>query len=60
MDSENCWEAACGGLETPFQYRGKTYLYMWNRMTGQHAHYCQTDDVFLNKEEWVSLVNGSN
>lgn len=49
------WIAACGGTETPFTGRdGKTYLYMWNSLSGEaseHAYYCQEDDLFLDYEE---------
>lgn len=51
------WVPACGGTERPFQMKGKTYLYMWNVSTCEHAHYCVTDDVFLSTSEWLSLLN---
>lgn len=53
------WKPACGGTEQPFQLNGRIYLYMYNSLTGEHAHYCQTTDLFLNKEEWVALLQGS-
>lgn len=51
------WVPACSGTETPFMFRGKKYLYMWNPFEGNHAHYCMTDDVFFDKDQWVNLVN---
>lgn len=54
------WQPACGGTELPFQKDGKTYLYMWNPLTGQHAHYCETDDVFLSAAEASETIYGAN
>lgn len=51
------WVAACGGTEQPFNYRGKSYLYMWNNATGEHKYYCRTDDLFLADEEAEKLFN---
>ena len=45
--TQEIWVVACGGTETPFTYNGKTYLYMWNPATGEHAYYCETDDLFV-------------
>jgi len=49
-DDAYAWQPACGGLELPFDYDGKTYLYMWNTETGEHSYYCMTDDVFVGEE----------
>lgn len=40
------WRPACGGLEKPFTWGDKEYLYMYNHATGEHAYYNATDDVF--------------
>ena len=45
-DERYAWVPACGGTETEFEYDGKTYLYMWNYVTKDHAYYCVTDDAF--------------
>lgn len=46
------WVAACGGTETPIRTRtGRLLLYMWNRTTGEHAHYDVEQDLFLTNEE---------
>ena len=50
--TETSWVPACGGTETPFVTRtGKTLLYMWNSMTGEHAYYDVRADVFLSSDE---------
>jgi hypothetical protein len=58
MKNENYgWIPACGGTETPTKYRsGKTLLYMWNAVTGQHAFYDVVADVFLTNEEAVEAT----
>jgi len=45
------WQAASAGQEQPFLKNGKVYLYMWNRISGQHAYYCISDDLFLTDSE---------
>ena len=45
-DHGHAWRPACGGLETPFTWGDKEYLYMYNHATGEHAYYNATDDVF--------------
>ena len=50
--SDYAWQPACGGTETPFTWGDKTYLYMWNTETGEHAYYNQTDDVFEDSVEF--------
>jgi len=47
MSNSDChWVAACGGTETPFHYKGKQYLFMWNKVTGKHSYYCLCTDTF--------------
>ena len=55
VDPDVCWLTACGGVETPFTYEGKTYLYMWNCATHEHAYYCKDDDVFYSNYETREL-----
>lgn len=42
----HAWRPACGGMETPFHWGDKEYLYMYNTITGEHAYYNATDDIF--------------
>ncbi len=51
-DHGHAWRPACGGLETPFEWGGKEYLYMYNHATGEHAYYNATDDVFEQNVEF--------
>jgi hypothetical protein len=46
------WEPACGGTEHPFDWGGKTYLYMYNKTTGEHAYYNLTEDIFEQNVEF--------
>ena len=46
------WRPANGGLEKPFTWNNKEYLYMWNAMTGEHAYYNATDDKFETEVEF--------
>lgn len=57
-DSSNCeWLPACGGTETPFRARsGQVLLYMWNRVTGEHAYYDVQCDLFLSNEEAAAAL----
>ena len=51
------WIPACGGNEKHFPFQGKTYLYMWNKLSKLHAYYCLTDDMFLGDNEVELLFN---
>ena len=46
------WRPANGGMEKPFEWRNKEYLYMYNTKTGEHAYYNSTDDVFMDEVEF--------
>jgi hypothetical protein len=48
----HAWRPACGGMERPFEWADKEYLYMYNHETGEHAYYNATDDVFENSVEF--------
>lgn len=48
----HAWRPACGGLEKPFEWRGKEYLYMYNHQSGEHAYYNATDDKFETEVEF--------
>lgn len=50
--NDYAWRPACGGLETPFTWADKEYLYMYNHATGEHAYYNATDDVFEQNVEF--------
>ena len=51
------WVPACGGTETPFLARsGRVLLYMWNRVTGEHAYYDVQSDLFLSNEEAAAAI----
>jgi hypothetical protein len=51
-DSREQWIPASGGTETPFKARnGMTLLYMWNKLTGEHAYLNTGTDIFLTNEE---------
>jgi len=41
------YQIGCGGFEEPTTYRGKTYLYVWNRIRRVHEYYVFEDDVFI-------------
>jgi hypothetical protein len=41
------YSIGCGGFEVPTTYRGKTYLYVWNRVKRTHEYYVFEDDVFI-------------
>ena len=49
----HAWRPACGGMERPFEWHGKEYLYMYNHETGEHAYYNSTDDVFETEVEFT-------
>jgi hypothetical protein len=55
--SDGEWLPACGGTETPFRTRsGQVLLYMWNRVTGEHAYYDVQGDLFLSNEEAAAAL----
>ena len=54
---DDAWMPACGGTETPFRTRsGRALLYMWNRVTGEHAYYDVQGDLFLSNEEAAAAI----
>jgi hypothetical protein len=56
-DPDRSWIPACGGTETPFRARsGQVLLYMWNRVTGEHAYYDVHGDMFLSNEEAAAPI----
>jgi len=50
------YEIGCGGTETPMQYGGKVYLYVWNKLTRRHEYYVKPDDLFIpdNEAPWLN------
>lgn len=36
----------CDGKESPFSYKGRHYLYVWNKDIAMHLYYCFEDDVY--------------
>jgi hypothetical protein len=53
----DAWVPACGGTETPFRARsGRVLLYMWNRVTGEHAYYDVHADLFLSNDEAAAAI----
>ena len=51
------WMPACGGTETPFKSRsGDVLLYMWNEVSGEHAYYNVSTDLFLTNDEASGLM----
>ena len=46
MKREN-WVVAAGGKEPVMEIEGKKYQYYWETVSGKHAYYCLTDDLFL-------------
>lgn len=57
-DNDFHWIPASNGTEQPFVLKGKKYQYMWNYRTNVHMHYCITDDVFLEQDEFFRLTQG--
>ena len=47
----------CGGTETPIEYGGKVYLYVWNRKEKRHEYYVKPDDMFIadNEVPWANI-----
>jgi hypothetical protein len=35
----------CGGCERPFNYNGRTYLYVWDCVANKHYYHCYDDDT---------------
>lgn len=56
--ADSCWTPACGGTEKPFIVKGRTLLYMWNRLTGEHAYYDVSADLFLSDADAFALLSG--
>lgn len=51
-DDSGMWFPACGGTETPFLTKsGKTLLYCYNPLFGQHAYLDVRADIFLTNDE---------
>ena len=42
----------CGGNETPIPFRGKHYLYVWDKVTNERPYYCFEDDLYCFKAPW--------
>ncbi len=53
------YEVGCGGTETPIQYEGKTYLYVWSKIDKRHYYYVKPDDLFIedNEAPWIAREN---
>jgi len=53
------YEIGCGGTETPIQYEGKTYLYVWSKIDKRHFYYVKPDDLFIedNEAPWIAREN---
>jgi hypothetical protein len=49
------YEVGCGGSETPIEWHGKHYLYVWDKIRNLHEYYCFEDDLFMtdNEAPWV-------
>jgi hypothetical protein len=41
------YRIGCAGLETPFRFENKYYLYVWNMTTKKHEYYCFDDDIYI-------------
>jgi len=51
------WQVGCGGLETPFTYGGRSWLYVWDGT--QHGYLdLATDAVFLDYRDGYREVIG--
>jgi hypothetical protein len=48
------WVIACGGSETPFQIKGKWYLYMRNMRDYKNYYYSYDSDTFIAAAEFDS------
>lgn len=51
------WVPACGGSEVPFECKGMLLLYMWNKISGEHAYYDVRGDVFLAKDAMEAILS---
>lgn len=49
------YAVGCGGTERAIGYRGKSYLYVWNRVERKHEYYVAPDDLFIpdNQAPWM-------
>ena len=48
QDRADTWVPACGGQETPFEYTGVRWLYVFNPATEKHAYLnLETDAVYV-------------
>lgn len=48
MNIDCHWIPGNGGTEKPFTTRTKHMVqWMWNTISGQHAYYCLTTDLFV-------------
>lgn len=41
------YRVARGGCEEWITYKGKNYLYVWNRVERKHEYYVSEDDMFI-------------
>lgn len=46
----------CGGTETPIQWGGKSYLYVWNHKAKRHEYYIFNEDVFIPDDQAPWLI----
>jgi len=49
------WVVACGGTEPVMTVKGRKVQYMWNKTTREHAYYYHGRDIFLEKDDLISL-----
>lgn len=52
------WLPASGGQETPINYNGRRYLYVYNPATGKHG-YLNLDTDIMEDEDWTPLNTAS-
>jgi len=51
--NEDRWVPACGGHETPFDYNGTRYLYVFNPHTHEHSYINLDTDMIEAKPPFV-------
>lgn len=51
-ENADCWVPACGGHEVPFQYRGTTYLYVYNHAKRDHGYLNLATDIVEPDGPW--------